>query len=285
MTGGWFACILQWAFGAAANNATVRVNSWVNGVETQDATSGPLKIWDSNADADNYDRFTLGGQQDAGSKARGWTSYVGRTFWTEDFLDDAEIAEMTAWLQGTAYVRPGFAAPFTPVFRMSARDDTTDTAAPDGGPDWLAPANAASAAPISAAITLGGGGDTYRDTGGSAGYGISSSVNTLRFPPGAMAEFEMYGNPITIVVSGVANGPARVNLIFREAYWTAAGVRAFDIVINGVTVESGLDPYALVGGDYLFCLSYDTTVTGNTITIVLDDVADSAFITGLEVLV
>ena len=250
VTGGWFACILQWAFGAATNNATVRVNSWVNGVETQDATSGALKIWDSNADADNYDRFTLGGQQDAGSKARGWTSYVGRTFWTEDFLDDAEIAEMTAWLQGTAYVRPGFAAPFTPVFRMSARDDTTDTAAPDGGLDWLAPANAASAAPISAAITLGGGGDTYRDTGGSAGYGISSSVNTLRFPPGAMAEFEMYGNPITIVVSGVANGPARVNLIFREAYWTAAGVRAFDIIINGVTVESGLDPYALVGGGY-----------------------------------
>ena len=95
----------------------------------------------------------------------------------------------------------------------------------------------------------------------------------------------MYGNPITIVVSGVANGPARINLIFREAYWTAAGVRAFDIIVNGVTVESGLDPYALVGGDYLFCLSYDTTVISNTITIVLDDVADSAFLTGLEVLV
>ena len=284
--GQWYAAIAQWQLQRNINNAWVRYNSWVNGVEIQDATSSALKIWDTDADADNMTRFTLGGQQTAGpTLERGWKSWIGRTFWTEDFLDDTEIAAMTAWLQSTAYVKPSFAAPWEPVFRMGSQEGSTDVAAPDGGLDWLAPANAASASPISAAITLAGSGDHYEDTGAS--YGYSASVNPLRYPAAGdgMELWEMYGDPITIVLSGVPNGAARVNLYFREGYFTTGGNRVFDITINGVLVETDMDIADEVGVDVMICKSYDTTVASNTITIVLDASLDNACISGVEVLV
>jgi hypothetical protein len=284
--GGWHACIVQFQVGGSANTTTVRFNVWKDGVELQDATGAARKVWDDNAAADNMDRFTLGAQQHAGAVASGrfFGSWIGRSFWCEDFLDDAEVAEITAWLQATAYVAPSFAVPFTPVFRVGART-SADTAAPDGGPVWLTPANAAADSPISATLTLGGGGESYQDSGGAAGYSYDASVNRLRLPAGAFCEWEQWGNPVTMVISGVPNGPARVNLTFREAYFTTAGSRVFNITLNGVPVETDFDIAAAVGADVVICKSYDVTVTAGTITVVLDASVDNAQVTGIEVLV
>ena len=123
----------------------------------------------------------------------------------------------------------------------------SNVAAPDGGLPWLTTANAASAAPVSAAVTLAGSGDHYQDAGGSAGYGYDPSGNYLRFPQGALAEWELYGDPITIALAGVPNGPARVNLIFREGYFTGPGNRIFDITLNGTLRQDNLDLAAVYG--------------------------------------
>jgi hypothetical protein len=60
-------------------------------------------------------------------------------------------------------------------------------------------------------------------------------------------------------------------LKFAEIYFTQAGQRQFDIVINGKTVLSNLDIIARAGAaNTALDLSFSVNVTGGTVTIEFD---------------
>jgi hypothetical protein len=42
-----------------------------------------------------------------------------------------------------------------------------------------------------------------------------------------------------------------VTLKFSEDYWTAAGKRIFNVILNGTTVLSNFDIFADAGGEYI----------------------------------
>ena len=67
-------------------------------------------------------------------------------------------------------------------------------------------------------------------------------------------------------------GSYQVTLKFAETYWTAAGKRVFNVLVNGTTVLTNFDIYAAAGAqnkaiDEVF---NDIAPTGGVITIQLD---------------
>jgi hypothetical protein len=79
---------------------------------------------------------------------------------------------------------------------------------------------------------------------------------------------QRYGNPSFSYQFTVPNGAYSVTLKFAELYVTAAGMRLFDVVINGTNVETGFDIYATAGAmNTAVDRSYAVTVTGGQIQV------------------
>ncbi|MCB5176049.1 carbohydrate-binding protein, partial [Microvirga lenta] len=68
----------------------------------------------------------------------------------------------------------------------------------------------------------------------------------------------------------VANGTYVVVLHTQETYWNQAGMRQFDISVNGSLVADDLDVFAEVGGDTPYAVETLVTVTNGVISIALD---------------
>jgi hypothetical protein len=65
----------------------------------------------------------------------------------------------------------------------------------------------------------------------------------------------------------VANGLYNVNLYFAETYFTAKGERVFDVQMQGTTVFSALDIFALAGSDHALVKSAKASVTNGQLII------------------
>ena len=89
--------------------------------------------------------------------------------------------------------------------------------------------------------------------------------------------------PITYTLS-VPAGQATVTLAFIEPNKTAAGLRKFNVTINGAVVTSGLDPFAVSGLLNPFSQKYQITSTG-TVTIALTATLGNAVISGITITV
>lgn len=82
----------------------------------------------------------------------------------------------------------------------------------------------------------------------------------------------------------VANGSRTVNLKFAELYYTSAGQRVFDVAINGVTVTSRLDVFAVAGGiNRALDQCYPATVSGRQVTVTLTPVVGLPTINAIEI--
>ncbi|MFC4171943.1 carbohydrate-binding protein [Microvirga sp. GCM10011540] len=68
----------------------------------------------------------------------------------------------------------------------------------------------------------------------------------------------------------VANGTYVVVLHTQETYWNQAGMRQFDMSVNGSLVANDLDVFAKVGGDKPYAVETLVTVTNGVISIALD---------------
>jgi len=83
------------------------------------------------------------------------------------------------------------------------------------------------------------------------------------------------------------NGQYIVRIHFCENYitWpTGAGVRVMTIVINGVTVTSSLDVFALVGPHAAMYVDYPVTITNGQLDIVFSAVNQNGMCNGIEVI-
>src|SRR5579875_670878 len=127
------------------------------------------------------------------------------------------------------------------------------------------------------------------DYSGGSTASVSNTIDTSGVSnPAPMAVYQSnrYGN-FTYTIPGLtAGGAYTVRLHFAEEYWTAAGKRVFNVVINGVQVLTNFDIFATAGGEYKAVVEqFNTTASSSgAVTIQFVTVTDNAQVNGIEVL-
>ena len=104
--------------------------------------------------------------------------------------------------------------------------------------------------------------------------------------PQSVYQHNRYGN-FTYTIPGLTAGASyTVRLHFAEEYWTTAGSRIFNVLINGTQVLTNFDIFATAGGEYIAVIEPFTATASSTgtITIQFVTVKDNAQINGIEVL-
>ncbi len=115
------------------------------------------------------------------------------------------------------------------------------------------------------AVNCGGGSFTSSDgieyaadTAYSGGSTYSSDAAISGTTDDALYQSERYGNATYSIT--VPNGHYRVTLHFAETYHAGAGLRRFDVVMEGTQCISGLDIYAKAGGNAAYTTETNVNV-------------------------
>lgn len=92
------------------------------------------------------------------------------------------------------------------------------------------------------------------------------------------------GGAFSYTIRTAANRSYRLRFTFSEVWWTAAGQRVFDVMVNGAAMLTNVDPYALAGAKFTPVVREVTlTATSNTMVVSLQPRADNAALAALEV--
>ena len=103
--------------------------------------------------------------------------------------------------------------------------------------------------------------------------------------PQSVYQHNRYGN-FTYTIPGLTAGASyTVRLDFAETYWTAAGDRTFNVLINGTQVLTNFDIFATAGGEYkAVAESFTATASSaGAVTIQFVTVKDNAQVNGIEI--
>ena len=103
--------------------------------------------------------------------------------------------------------------------------------------------------------------------------------------PQSVYQHNRYGN-FTYTIPGLTAGASyTVRLHFAEEYWTTAGSRIFNVLINGTQVLTNFDIFATAGGEYIAVIEPFTATASSTgtITIQFVTVKDNAQVNGIEI--
>jgi hypothetical protein len=125
---------------------------------------------------------------------------------------------------------------------------------------------------------------------GTFGPGVSlANVSAAEIIAGYeqfIARFHQHGQ-MTYRIGGFTAGSSRsVTLYFVEHFFSAAGNRVFDVVINGKTVLPGFDVLADAGGQYIAVKHTFTTTASSSGQVVIQFVtgaADNPIVNGIVV--
>jgi endo-1,4-beta-xylanase len=142
---------------------------------------------------------------------------------------------------------------------MTAARSVTATFNPSGGTRTVS-INAGGAASGSfAADGSFSGGSTFSTTNT-----IDTSQVPAPVPPQSVFQTERFSE-FTYTIGGfTAGAAATVTLFFQESFWTAAGQRRFNVVINGATVLTQFDIFATAGGaNRAIARTFNTTANGS----------------------
>jgi len=126
------------------------------------------------------------------------------------------------------------------------------------------------------------------DYSGGATAATTNAITTTGVTnpaPQSVYQHNRYGN-FTYTIPGLTAGASyTVQLDFAEEYWTAAGDRTFNVLINGTQVLTNFDIFATAGGEYI-AVDEPFTATASstgTITIQFVTVKDNAQVNGIQV--
>lgn len=136
-----------------------------------------------------------------------------------------------------------------------------------------------------AAVTDSSGNVWAADMDYSGGYTYADSNPIANAPAPALYQAQRYnvGAPVQYQFA-VPNGSYAVTLKFAETWFTAAGQRIANIVINGQTVQSNFDIVAAAGGPNLAVdETYTVNVTTGSIVIQLTPVVSNPEINALQI--
>ncbi len=126
------------------------------------------------------------------------------------------------------------------------------------------------------------------DYTGGATAAVTNAISTTGVTnpaPQSVYQHNRYGN-FTYTIPGLTAGASyNVSLDFAEEYWTTAGSRTFNVLINGTQVLTNFDIFATAGGEFKavdepFTASASST---GTITIQFVTVKDNAQVNGIQV--
>lgn len=93
-----------------------------------------------------------------------------------------------------------------------------------------------------------------------------------------------FGGTFSYTVPTVAGRRYRLRFTFSEVYWSAAGRRRFDVLVNGAAVLTNVDPYALARAKFTPVVREVTvTATGPTMVVSMRTRLDNAALAALEV--
>jgi hypothetical protein len=128
------------------------------------------------------------------------------------------------------------------------------------------------------------------DFGGGAGSSTTHAINTGDWltspaPPQSVLQTNRHG-PMTYRVGGFAVGSSRrVTLYFVEHFWSAAGKRLFNVIINGNEVLTDFDVFADAGGQFIAVQHTFTTTANASGEVVVQFVtgADNPIVNGIIV--
>ena len=165
----------------------------------------------------------------------------------------------------------------TPTAQATA---TTSTGGSGGGTDVL---------DINAGGTGAGSYVADEDFVGGTASSTTAAINTSMVAnpaPQAVYQTERFGD-FTYTIPNLTIGASyTVNLHFAEIYWTAAGKRKFNVLLNGTTVLTNFDVFAAAGGkDIAIVKSFPATASSTgTITIQFTTgTADLPKVSGIEI--
>jgi hypothetical protein len=126
------------------------------------------------------------------------------------------------------------------------------------------------------------------DFSGGTATSTAATVSTTGITnpaPQSVWQHNRYGN-ITYTIPGLTAGASySVRLDFAETYWTAAGSRTFNVLINGTQVLTSFDIFATAGGGNKAVTESFTTnaSSAGAVTIQFVTVKDNAQVNGIEV--
>ena len=126
------------------------------------------------------------------------------------------------------------------------------------------------------------------DYTGGATAAVTNAISTTGVTnpaPQSVYQHNRYGN-FTYTIPGLTAGASyNVRLDFAEEYWTAAGDRTFNVLINGTQVLTNFDIFATAGGEYkAVAESFTATASSSgAVAIQFVTVKDNAQVNGIEV--
>ena len=127
------------------------------------------------------------------------------------------------------------------------------------------------------------------DFNGGTASATAAAINTSLVTnpaPQAVYQTERYGDFTYTIPNLTAGASYTVMLHFAEIYWTAAGEREFNVLINGTQVLTNFDVFAAAGGeDIAIVKSFAATASSSgTITIQFTTgAADNPKVSGIEI--
>lgn len=93
-----------------------------------------------------------------------------------------------------------------------------------------------------------------------------------------------FGGAFSYSIRTAAGRSYRLRFTFSEVWWNAAGLRLFDVLVDGATVLAGVDPYDLAGGKFSPVVREVTRTAGRANMVVsLQSRVDNAALASLEV--
>ncbi len=121
--------------------------------------------------------------------------------------------------------------------------------------------------------------DTYFSGGTPYSFGTKSVAGTN---DPTLYQTERYGQKLVYNVP-VPNGTYTVNLLFAEMYFTSVGQRVFDVALQGQTVLSNFDIFAVAGAQTAVQRSFAVTVSNGTLNIVGTASVNNAKLSAIDI--
>jgi hypothetical protein len=156
------------------------------------------------------------------------------------------------------------------------------------------PGTAPSAIAANAGVDISAGGPAAapfvadEDYAGGATAAVTNAITTTGITnpaPQSVYQHNRYGNFTYTIPSLTAGASYTVRLDFAEEYWTAAGSRTFNVLINGTQVLTNFDIFATAGGEFkAVAESFTATASSSgAVTIGFVTVKDNAQVNGIEI--